>query len=102
MTPGNEKRIGELNGPWALMLKVALVTYGPVVVGSIGWLSWVTASIFSLEGERKARDLSERMDSSVLAEMRSSIRQMQSDLTEVRIALATVKFPTQKTDPSMK
>ena len=40
--------IGQLNGRWAAMLKVALATYPIILAAAITWSVWVTCSIFEL------------------------------------------------------
>ena len=40
--------IGQLNGRWAAMLKVALATYPIILAAAITWSVWVTANIFEL------------------------------------------------------
>lgn len=44
MTP-THKRIGELNGPWAVLLRVMLATYPPLLAGLLGWGSWVSREV---------------------------------------------------------
>ena len=43
MTTLETKRIGQLNGPWSILLRVMLSTY-PLV---IAWAIWVTAETFA-------------------------------------------------------
>jgi len=45
----SHKRIGELNGPWAFLLKTSLVAVPIFVPFLIGWAVWVTQRINSLE-----------------------------------------------------
>jgi len=40
--------IGQLNGRWAAMLKVALATYPIILAAAITWSVWVTCNIFEL------------------------------------------------------
>jgi hypothetical protein len=44
----SNKPIGQLNGRWALLLKVALGTYPVILAAAITWSVWVTANIFEL------------------------------------------------------
>ena len=37
-----QAKVGELNGRWALLLKVGLATYPIVLVLAISWAGWVT------------------------------------------------------------
>ena len=43
------KRIGDLNGWWAFLIKVFLATYVPVISGAMAWAIWVTSSIYTLQ-----------------------------------------------------
>ena len=44
----SNKPIGQLNGRWALLLKVALGTYPVILAAAVTWSVWVTANIFEL------------------------------------------------------
>lgn len=41
-----ERRIGELNGAWAVLLRLALATYPMLIF----WAAWVTVSIMTIRG----------------------------------------------------
>ena len=43
------KRIGELNGPWAFLLKTTLVFMPVIFTLSVAWSVWVTTEIFALK-----------------------------------------------------
>ena len=45
----DDKRIGELNGPWAFLLKISLVVVPIMISSLIGWAVWATQKIMSLE-----------------------------------------------------
>ena len=45
--PTNRKTIGGLNGPWALLLKVMLASYVPVMTGIMAWSIWVTSETYA-------------------------------------------------------
>jgi len=43
------RTIGSMNGPWAMMAKLALATY-PIVVGSVlTWATWATVNIIETQ-----------------------------------------------------
>lgn len=42
----DEEQIGAMNGPWALLLKIALSTYPVMLTALVGWGSWITANQF--------------------------------------------------------
>jgi len=44
----SNKPIGQLNGRWAMLLKVTLATYPVILAGAITWSVWVTVNIFEL------------------------------------------------------
>ena len=44
-----EKKIGDLNGKWAVMLKMAVLTSTIVAPLILAWAVWVTSSIFSTQ-----------------------------------------------------
>ena len=46
------QQIGQMNGPWALLLRFALATY-PMMVG---WAVWVTGSVYELRGFQNRGD----------------------------------------------
>ena len=52
MTAPRETRIGELNGRWALLIKVMLATYPIVVSGQLAWATWVTSNVFHLQPDK--------------------------------------------------
>jgi hypothetical protein len=42
----NERRIGEMNGKWAVLLRFGLATYPFVLAASLGFSVWVVQGIF--------------------------------------------------------
>ena len=40
--------IGQLNGRWAALLKLALLTYPILLTAGLTWATWVTASVLEL------------------------------------------------------
>ena len=40
--------IGQLNGRWAMLLKVGLATYPILLAAGLTWATWVTASVMEL------------------------------------------------------
>lgn len=64
-TPG-AKRIGQLNGPWSMMFRVALLTYPLLLVWLAAWTIWVTANIFSLIAFRDSGERFTKTDGAAL------------------------------------
>lgn len=44
-----DKKIGELNGKWAVMLKIAVLTISTVSPLILAWAIWVTSSVFAIQ-----------------------------------------------------
>ena len=59
------KRIGELNGPWSLLLRIALATYPLLLL----WGAWVTMTMMQIQYTYFSRaefiELEHRIESSV-------------------------------------
>jgi len=80
-------KIGELNGPWALMLKLTLATYPLLIV----WASFITANqiadnIFRGEGERFTKTDGAEQTKLLRAAADSKIASIESVLTQMRPA----------------
>lgn len=57
-----DKRIGNLNGPWSVLLRLALATY-PLV---LGWSVWMTQAQFADQAFRSRSDLFFRADADAM------------------------------------
>ena len=64
--PTNRKTIGGLNGPWALLLKVMLASYVPVMTGIMAWSIWITSETYA---NRSFRMTGPRVTSAELHEL---------------------------------
>lgn len=64
------KRIGELNGPWAIGLKIMLATYPIMFASLLGWGTWVTKELIVLGEFRNRGDRFTKTDA---VEMRREI-----------------------------
>ena len=54
--PSPSKPIGQMNGPWALLLKFSLVTYPILASAIISWGIWVTANVYEIQNFRHFGD----------------------------------------------
>jgi hypothetical protein len=80
-----EKKIGELNGIWALMLRLTLV----LVPFWIGWSVWVTKSVFTHERlfSEERNVTNERIE--VKTDLiRGDIQKLGQEITDLKIAIA--------------
>lgn len=86
--PTPPKLIGQLNGPWSVLFRIALATY-PMV---LAWSIWVTANIFSLIA---FRDNGERFTKSDGAALEARVVERISAISEraVRIEAKLDKHP---------
>ena len=61
----SNKTIGELNGVWALSLRIMLATYPLLVTALIAWSTWVTVNLVELR-QWKAIGLQTTSDAKVM------------------------------------
>jgi len=89
----NNKQIGELNGPWALMFKLNSALIPALFVSMIGGLTWTVRSVY---------DLRERI--TVLEtwkESRDSVLQLNASALESRVKEAVALSTATKFDSIM-
>lgn len=92
-TPTKHRTIGNMNGPWAILLRIALVSH-PFV---IGWLVWVTSEQFRDINHRENAvtkvDLNEKLSSLPSSEWKARVTVLEEQTAVNRITLAelTVK-----------
>lgn len=65
-----KRSIGNMNGPWALGLKIMLATYPILFAALVGWSSWVTKELIVLGEFRNSGDRFTKVDA---ANMRREI-----------------------------
>ncbi len=58
----DRKTIGNMNGPWALLLRAALASY-PIL---IGWCVWITVQTFESKAFREAGDRFTTTDAAIM------------------------------------
>lgn len=83
--------IGNLNGRWAVLFKLMTMTY-PVALGSLlGWGTWVTAKIFTLQ-DAAAHAMTDRDAAAMQAKLTEQIVAMPPPDWKARvIALETTQ-----------
>lgn len=89
----NVKTIGELNGPWALLTKFVLATYGPLLAAQ-AWLFFTVIRLqaFSEQGDRFTmldgqalyRDLDERIDKLPPPHVEEALRENARQIRETK------------------
>jgi len=75
MAADSPNRIGNLNGPWSIMLRLALATY-PLV---LAWAVWVTSNVFADIAFRSSGD---RFTAGDAAKMRAEMVERITDTTK--------------------
>lgn len=86
-------KIGELNGPWAILLKVGLI----IIPAMVSWVVWVSVNL--IQGERFTatdalkleRRLDERIDDQPAQWYRDQMAKMQRQLEKISEDVATLK-----------
>ena len=60
------KEIGQLNGPWSILLRIALASWPPMLVVVVTWGIWVTKNQFEDKAFRESGDRFTQMDGAAL------------------------------------
>lgn len=90
------KRIGNLNGNWSVLLRVALATYPPLVVAGIGWATWMTKNQFADNAFRESRETFTQSDALRLkSEVFERIDTKNAILQEIRDRLVRIETTLQ-------
>ena len=91
----NPHRIGAMNGPYAILFKVALVTYPVILSAATDFAVWVTNNIYEFRSWTQAGPRFTSVDAKVLVaeERESARRERAGELNQVRTEL-TAKLET--------
>lgn len=101
------RRIGELNGPWALLLKMSLAAFPVIMSILIPWLIWVTSEVFANKGFRESGERFSKQDALTMearimehiATVKVNSLQIQyarEDIEELKMLLKELKIEVQK------
>ena len=92
------KPIGNLNGPWSLLLRLALATYPPMVAGGVAWASWMTMNQFSDIAFREREGFTQADALRMKAEVFERIDTKNTLLQEIRDRLVRIETTLQIKD----
>ena len=90
------KRIGNLNGNWSVLLRIALATYPPLVVAGVGWATWMTSNQFADIAFRESKETFTQADALRLkSEVFERVDSKSAILQEIRDRLVRIETTIQ-------
>lgn len=88
----NPHRIGQMNGPYAVLFKLALLSFPPSLVAAIGFSVWVTSNIYDFKSWKSVGPRFTSQDAQIL---KSSIHDIERAERDKAVTLLRGEINTQ-------